>query len=112
MTPDLDFTSLGKKPIPCALCGKPKSDHKALTLNCPIGPRHRILSYTNYSKRDVFVPERLRADGRPRTPKQKAYLAMAVVIFWQQMDGHISAIHSTPEIDRLLRLARATREDL
>jgi hypothetical protein len=41
----------------CKTCGKSKGDHKAKTLNCPIGERNRFYSYTQFSE-NVFVPKR------------------------------------------------------
>ena len=38
------------KPNKCVHCGKPKADHKAVTLNCPFGRKERIVGYTQFHK--------------------------------------------------------------
>lgn len=50
----------GKPRIPainCTNCGKPKGNHKAKTLNCPFGLKHRTMGYTNYLQDKVYEPK-------------------------------------------------------
>lgn len=54
----------------------------------------------------------LRADGKPRTPKQAMHLRLARLMWHDVLDGYVKADLIRREIDRQLRLARATREDL
>jgi len=43
--------------IKCKNCGKSKGDHKAETLNCPIGRKHRVLGYTSFSEKTFWEIE-------------------------------------------------------
>jgi hypothetical protein len=42
--------------VKCKHCGKPKGEHLANGLKCPLGSKHRILSYTSYHKTKHFEP--------------------------------------------------------
>ena len=55
--PDFD------KPSKCKNCGKPKGFHKAITLNCPFGRKHRVLGYTSFYPTQVFE-EKESKDGK------------------------------------------------
>lgn len=48
----------------CKICGKKRGNHKAITLNCPMGRKSRI-GYIMFSDKDVFVP----SDKEPKPPK-------------------------------------------
>jgi hypothetical protein len=48
------------KPQPkCVSCGKPKNEHQSKTTACPIGSKHRVLGYTQYSGVSFFAEKRL-----------------------------------------------------
>jgi hypothetical protein len=42
-------------PALCKNCGKRKYDHKAITLNCPVGSKTKI-GYTSYHPDRVYKP--------------------------------------------------------
>lgn len=44
------------KPVPCAICGKTRSQHKARTLNCPKGMKTRI-GYLDFDDTNTYVPK-------------------------------------------------------
>ncbi len=90
----------------CVHCNQPEQAHYPGTRVCPTsgGLRHR--------DPDTFTPEELRADGQRRTPKQKTHLLFARLMWYQQMDARVRLEYAEREIDRQLRLAKATREDL
>jgi hypothetical protein len=43
----------------CKLCNKERGQHKAKTLECPVGKRTRI-GHTTYSSDQTFVPKATR----------------------------------------------------
>lgn len=48
--------NLNPSPPPkCAVCGKPRSNHRAHTFQCPLGRKHRVMGYTDYHATNVFV---------------------------------------------------------
>lgn len=51
--------------VKCSMCKKPKGDHKAVTLNCPMGMKHRagVVSYFNTQ---VFVAPLPKVSRRSR----------------------------------------------
>ena len=51
--PDFNWTN-PPKPVPCAVCGKTRSQHKARTLNCPKGMKTRI-GYIEFHDVDVYT---------------------------------------------------------
>lgn len=56
--------------IKCIHCGKKKGNHKAISLNCPVGLKTRI-GYLMYDKNKIFEPKPHK--HRVRTTKIVAY---------------------------------------
>jgi hypothetical protein len=44
-----------KKPERCLLCKHRRGEHKALTLNCPMGKKTRI-GWTTFNRNQVYEP--------------------------------------------------------
>ena len=43
----------------CFVCGRPRGDHKARTLNCPVGTKHRTMGYSFYGI-TVYIPKTIK----------------------------------------------------
>lgn len=56
MSLELDFS---KKPqSKCRHCGKERGYHKATTLHCPTGMRHRVLNYCRFHSTQTYEPKK------------------------------------------------------
>lgn len=38
----------------CVWCGRKKGEHRARTMNCPMGKKHRILGFTDFNPTEKF----------------------------------------------------------